>query len=112
MENLSKQAYKRALDQQVVEKQLNKYNEEKERKQNELAIIPQYPFGRRTNPSYLLENNYIPSFGYNSRPNYENMDPLLNNEIIPKLDKDKIVEKPNSLNDDVPPYDPVKESKP
>ena len=110
MENLSKQAYKRALDQQVVEKQVNKYNEEKERKQNEIAIIPQYPFGRRTNPSYLVENNYVPSSfnNYIGRPNFENMDPYGNNDAIPKLDKHSIVEKPNSLNDDNPPYDPVK----
>lgn len=109
MENLSKQAYKRALDQQVVEKQVNKYNEERDRRQNEMDIIPQYPFGRRTNPSYLIENNYVPSSynNYSGRPNYENVDPY-GVEGPLRLDKNSIVEKPNSLVDDNPPYDPVK----
>lgn len=111
VENLNKQVYRKALDAQVAEKQANKYMEEKERKQNELELIPQYPFGKRTNPSYMLnDQNQQNNYQYTPTsytPSFHD----LSNERFYKLDKDRIYEKPNSLNDDVPPYDPVKEVK-
>lgn len=108
---MNKQAYKRALDIQVAEKEVLKYNQEKARIRSEIDSIKQYPFGRRTDPASYFDdgrnnynnvNGYQPSFGNfnNNNNNYE--------EPIIRLNKDNIVEKPNSLNADVPPYDPIK----
>jgi len=115
MDSVSKQVYKRQLDQQVAEKQASRYNQERERKHNELALIPQYPFGKRTNPSYLVEESNAPFQNQGYNPSFNNQgysQPNLNEPFrYQKLDKDRLFAKPNSLVDDVPPYDPVKEVK-
>ena len=131
--NLNKQAYKQALDQQVAEKQFNKFNQEKQNLNSEIDSLSTNPFGRRIDPTnymnvinptspdqqaqykQLLQQQkdkqnqlyqqqtgssypgYVPSF-YN-RP-YD--------EPVVRLNKDNIIEKPNSLSNDLPPYDPIK----
>ena len=131
--NLNKQAYKQALDQQVAEKQYNKFNQEKQNLNSEIDSLSTNPFGRRIDPTnymnvikpvvpdqqteyhmllqqqkekqnqmYRQQNNssypgYVPSF-YN-RPF---------DEPVVRLNKDNIIEKPNSLSADLPPYDPIK----
>lgn len=107
VDSMNKQAYKRALDQQVAEKEVLKYNQEKARVRSEIDIIKQYPFGRRTDPaSYIDEskNNYSQVLGY--QPSFSNGNGI--NEMPMKYNKDNIVEKPNSLMADIPPYDPIK----
>jgi hypothetical protein len=131
--NLNKQAYKQALDQQVAEKQFNKFNQEKQNLNSEIDSLSTNPFGRRIDPANYMNvinptsadqqaqykqlvqqqkekqnqlyqqqsgssyPGYVPSF-YN-RP-YD--------EPVVRLNKDNIIEKPNSLSNDLPPYDPIK----
>ena len=130
---LNKQAYKQALDQQVAEKQFNKFNVEKQNLKSELESLNSNPFGRRIDPAnymnvisatsadqqqqqqFLLQQQqqkqmsqmhqngssypgYVPSF-YNRQ---------LDDQPSVRLNKDNIVEKPNSLSNDLPPYDPIK----
>lgn len=106
---MNKQAYKRALDQQIAEKEILKYTQERDRKQTELNSINQYPFGRRTDPSsyiYDQQPSYQPSSNYNNNNNNQQMYEMSRSPI--RLNKDNIVEKPNSLSADIPPYDPIK----
>lgn len=110
----NKQAYRRALDQQVAEKEIAKHNQEKAKLRSELDSLKQYPFGRRTDPSSFvapapmdMPANYQPSFYMN---NTRGIAPPAGPLDAPMrfLNKDNIVEKPNSLNADIPPYDPIK----
>lgn len=108
----NKQAYKRALDQQVAEKEIAKYKDEKANKRSELDTLRQYPFGRRADPAtYISEEHkympvaqpYIPTV----RPPQQLQQPFYEEQAF-RLNKDNIVEKPNSLSADIPPYDPIK----
>ncbi len=101
--SFNKQAYKNALDQQVMEKEMNKFEQNKANKKTEIEIMSQYPFGRRTDPYSFLPNNYVkysqaePDLGYKA--------PYYRDEMTtPRYDKNNIVEKPNSLSADIPPY--------
>lgn len=109
----NKQAYKRALDQQVAEKEIMKYNFEKEKIKSERDSLKQYPFGRRTDLSSLVmpvpdevPAPYEPSFYNNNTRAAMPSNPL--EQPMRFLNKDNIVEKPNSLSADIPPYDPIK----
>jgi hypothetical protein len=108
----NKQAYKRALDQQVAEKEILKFNFDKANKQSEIDTLKQYPFGRRTDPStYVFDDNkatYKPSFGSTNEANNSKYTYIGYTGDIPRLNKDNIIEKPNSLSADIPPYDPIK----
>jgi hypothetical protein len=108
----NKQAYKRALDQQVAEKEIIKFNFEKANKQSEIDTLKQYPFGRRTDPTtYVFDENkasYKPSFGSANEANNHKYTYIGSTGDIPRLNKDNIIEKPNSLSADIPPYDPIK----
>jgi hypothetical protein len=108
----NKQAYKRALDQQVAEKEIIKFNFEKANKQSEIDTLKQYPFGRRTDPAtYVFDDNkspYKPSFGSANEANNNKYAYIGSTGDIPRLNKDNIIEKPNSLSADIPPYDPIK----
>lgn len=107
----NKQAYKNALDQQVIEKELTRFEQLRENKKSELETLSQYPFGRRTDPnSYIIGEarftqpfvnmtSYHPDF-YNARAPFYRDD----SNAAPKLDKNNIFEKPNSLSADIPPY--------
>jgi hypothetical protein len=101
----NKQAYKNALDQQVIEKELSKFEQKKANKKSELDLLSQYPFGRRTDPfTYLTDKTY-----YQSNQFYQDYDlgktPFYREEpSLPKLNKNTIIEKPNSLSADIPPY--------
>lgn len=122
---MNKQAYKRALDQQVAEKEVMKYKQEKDKIRSEIDSIKQYPFGRRTDPSSyinndsnMMNNNMTNSDMFiHNQPSYEpsfvNQYPQetmnqLQQPPMRQQNKDNIVEKPNSLNADIPPYDPIK----
>lgn len=92
-----KQAYRNALDQQVAEKEHLKFNYEKQR--TEQDAIQNYSLNRRN--ENLNEYNQIASY----QPSFSNK--LLEEPHL-RLNKDNIIEKPNSLVADVPSYDPVK----
>jgi len=94
----NKQAYKQALDKQVAEKEHQKHSQEQAKRKSELEYLNKYPFGRRADS--LNELAYKPSFG-NQANKHDELPPM-------RLNKDNIVEKPNSLVADVPPYDPIK----
>jgi hypothetical protein len=94
----NKQAYKLALDKQVAEKEHQKHSQEQAKRKSELEYLNKYPFGRRADG--LNEQTYKPSFG-NQVNKQDEVPPM-------RLNKDNIVEKPNSLVADVPPYDPIK----
>lgn len=94
----NKQAYKLALDKQVAEKEHQKHSQEQAKRKSELEYLNKYPFGRRADS--LNEQAYKPSFG-NQVSKQDELPPM-------RLNKDNIVEKPNSLVADVPPYDPIK----
>jgi len=94
----NKQAYKLALDKQVAEKEHQKHSQEQAKRKSELEYLNKYPFGRRADS--MNEPTYKPSFG-NQASKLDELPPM-------RLNKDNIVEKPNSLVADVPPYDPIK----
>lgn len=124
VDHTNKQAYKRALDQQVAEKEIMKYNEQKAKLRSERDVIKQYPFGRRTDLSTMVgpvpddvPAPYEPSFYNNNTrglaPNgggggFGGMPGNPLDQPMRFLNKDNIVEKPNSLSADIPPYDPIK----
>lgn len=99
----TKQAYRSALDQQVIEKEMNKLEQQRANKKSELETLSQYPFGRRTDPnSYIMnENRYSQPVGNTGafRSPFYREEPS-----TAKLDKNSIIEKPNSLSADIPPY--------
>lgn len=94
-----RQAYRRALDQQVAEKELLKYNMEQSRIKKEMDLVNNYSFNRRN--ENLNEHNQIPGY----QPSFANR-PLEEPHL--RFNKDNIIEKPNSLVADLPSYDPVK----
>lgn len=105
----NKQAYKRALDQQVIEKELNRFEQKKANKISELETMSQYPFGRRTDPNnYLSYDNSRYSQLNSYQPDFKYQAPFYRDETLHRLDKNNIIEKPNSLSADTPPYDPIK----
>ena len=86
----NKVAYRQALDLQIAEKEKVKFESERVRKRDELDSLSNYPFGRRID--YTVPT-YQPSF-------------QTNNDTLPpaRLNKDLIIQKPNSIHADVPPY--------
>ena len=131
---LNKQAYKQALDQQVAEKQFNKFNAEKQNLKSEIESINSNPFGRRIDPAnymnvinptsvdqqqqqqFLLQQQQQKQnqqYQHQSQSSYPGYVPSFYNRQLDdqpgiRLNKDNIVEKPNSLSNDLPPYDPIK----
>ena len=126
----SKQAYKQALDRQVAEKEQTRLSQERARRQNDLDEMVLYPFGRRAysrppqqqqpQPQFFQEASYTSS---SSSLNHRSRRPRggggggVESESPPlplpvpsqyRLNKSNIVEKANSLSDDIPPYDPIK----
>lgn len=117
------------MDQQVAEKEIMKYNKEREKLRIERDTLRQYPFARRTDPSSLVvqppsqqngggvepmtmtsSTSYDPSFFTrftNPLPPIPSSSSGLE-QPMRFLNKDNIVEKPNSLSADIPPYDPIK----
>lgn len=92
-----KQAYRKALDQQVAEKEHLKINSEKQRIEQD--AIQNFSFSRRN--ENINEYNQVPNY----QPSFSNK--LLEEPHL-RLNKDNIIEKPNSLVADLPSYDPVK----
>jgi len=71
--------------------------------------MSQYPFGRRTDPNnYLSYDNSRYSQLNSYQPDFKYQAPFYRDETLHRLDKNNIIEKPNSLSADTPPYDPIK----
>lgn len=89
-----------------MEEKLNKNAYERVAKQNEAQIINNYPFGQRTDPStYLNHNNTrLNSYQMGNQPNGHPIDYRQSQNQEHKFNKNNIVEKPNSLNNDMPSY--------
>ena len=100
----------------VYEKNEHEFNQnlqEKNRIREELDSLSQYPFGRRfdnetssfTNINQYNKVTYPPEASM-----YNNTTPYARflDEPPVRLNRDNIIEKPNSLTADMPPYDPTK----
>ena len=89
----------RNYDFQMADRELDRFLEEKNRKLVHNEIYPPYYSSNNNNNSMTTTYNssYQP-FGSAASPS-----------LLPRLNKDMIVEKPNSLSADLPPYDPIKD---
>jgi len=99
------------LDKQVADHQSAAKALKLSNNQNDLELIKHYPFGARTDPSSYLNHNNSQNNSYQMNSHNVNGHPLEyrpNPDRNYKYDRNNIVEKPNSMNSDLPSYDPIK----
>ena len=97
---INKQVYKQALDQQVAAKASAKQAFETARKKSDIDSLTSYPFGQRTDPS-TFKTTLVKIQPTGHPVDYR---PSFHEEKTYRFNKDNIVEKPNSLSNDCPPY--------
>lgn len=109
----TKQSYKQDLDKQVAANHSNRTTMAAASKEHEISLLQQYPFGQRTDPNSYINhnNNQQNSYQAMNNPNGHPIDyraPVHLIDQTHRYDKNNIVEKPNSLMNDLPSYDPIK----
>ena len=99
------------LDTLVAEKsdqEVDRFLDEKNRQRMEQELFDQkYPLAKRNSIINDLKRSKPDSMTTTYNSSYQALTPGQGN-VFPRLSKDMIVEKPNSLSADVPPYDPIK----